>query len=416
MKHSWEDVPALCGNVGQEVDTALGHGKGVLHLLQTWVHREFCNPGANLRLDPRDWYIHGPRKGIDERWFASTMPAKNTFSVPYEGLSFVLGPDGKRFTLADAVRVRGPQLVGQTMWDEYKQWYVYSKFFDNRYALPFHSHMDDKGARRVCLNGKPESYYFPWHYNQHWSVEPITFIGLRPGTTKEDVRLCLELWGTQGYDIRFLSQAYLMEPGTGWLMPAGTLHAPAGVCTFEPQSWSDTFQMYQARTTDGWLDRDVLLFRDVPDDKKGDFDYMVDLLDWETNLDPDFARKNHLLPVCDGVRSGPEVHRNWVVYGKIGGKELFSAAETTLQPGCKVTLSDKGASGILFMTGHGSIGGHRVEVPTMMRYYEIVWDEFFISARAANGVEIVNEGKSPMVYLQYYGPDTWGDELPDAPK
>jgi len=412
---SWKEIP-IVSDVGHEVDAALEQGRGVFHLLQDLVHREFCTPGANLRLDPRDWFVHGPRKGIDERWFASTMPAQNTFQVANEGLSFVLGPNGKRFTLADAVQERGPALVGQQMWDDHGQWAAYSKFFDNKYALPLHSHMGDADAARVNMLGKPESYYFPWHYNQHWPQEPVTFIGLRPGTTKSDVRRCLDLWGTQGSDIRYLSQGYLMEPGTGWLMPPRTLHAPAGVCTFEPQCWSDTFQMYQARTTDGWLDRDVLLFKDVPPDKAGDLDYMVELLDWETNLDPDFARKHHLRPVQDTVRSQPGVvDRRWVVYGRIGGKELFSAAETTLMPGASVTLHDRGASGILFMTGRGRIGGHPVEVPTLMRFYEVVWDEFFISAEAADGTEIVNEGKSPMVFLQYYGPDTWGDELPGSP-
>lgn len=415
MVRTWKDLPIVSDNVKPELDASMLEGRGVLRLLQNWVHREFCTPGRNLRLDPRDWYLNGPQRGTDERWFASTMPAKNTFQIDHEGLSFVLSPNGKRFRFTDAVQEGQHSIVGLEMWMKYRQWQVYSKFFDNKNALPLHSHMSDVDAKKIGIFGKPESYYFPRHYNQYWSSEPITFMGLRPGTTKEDVRRSLELWGQEDNCIRQLSQGYLMQPGTGWLMPPGILHAPAGLCTFEPQAWSDTFQMYEARTTDGWLPRDVLLFKDIPENQKGNFDHMVELLDWEGNLDPDFVRKNFLMPRLDEDRSDKGVTRQWVVYGTVGGQELFSAVETTVDPGCEYFLEEPGASGLLFMTGRGTIGGHTVEVPTLMRYYDIVSDEFFVTADAADGgTTIRNEGDTPLVFLQYYGPDTWGDEMPKA--
>jgi hypothetical protein len=416
MAEQWNTLAIVDTNVSSVLNAALQEGGGILRLLPTWVHRGFCTPGRNLRLHPDDWYVLGAQLGTDERWFASTMPAKNTFKVTHEGLSFVVGPNKQRFLLADAVQEAGALLVGKDMWDAFHQWYVYAKFFDNKHALPLHAHMSDKDAAKAGLLGKPESYYFSPHYNQHWPAEPATYIGLRPGTTKDQIRRSLELWGREGDDIRYLSQAYLMRPGTGWLMPPGVLHAPAGLCTFEPQSWSDTFQMYQAKTSDGWLDKRELLYKDIPAMNVGDLDYMVELLDMQVNLDPDFARKYYLPPVLDQKRSGDGVTRKWVVYGTIGGQELFSATETTVDPGCEYTINEPGASGLLFVTGHGSIGRHVVETPTLLRYYDMTSDEFFVPASAADGsVRITNDSdEHELVFLQYYGPNTWGEEMPKA--
>ena len=46
----------------------------------------------------------------------------------------------------------------------------------------------------VGQEGKPESYYFPPQHNNVGNNFPYTFMGLEPGTTKDDVRQCLERW------------------------------------------------------------------------------------------------------------------------------------------------------------------------------------------------------------------------------
>ena len=61
--------------------------------------------------------------------------------------------------------------------------------------------------------GKPEAYYFPPQYNQTDNNFPHTFMGLEPGTTKEDVRRCLENWNKGDNGITFLSRAYRLQPG-----------------------------------------------------------------------------------------------------------------------------------------------------------------------------------------------------------
>ena len=61
-------------------------------------------------------------------------------------------------------------------------------------AIPHHLHQSDAFAKLVGQKGKPEAYYFPPQYNQIENAFPFTFMGLEPGTTKDDVRRCLENW------------------------------------------------------------------------------------------------------------------------------------------------------------------------------------------------------------------------------
>ena len=71
-------------------------------------------------------------------------------------------------------------------------------------------------------------------------------MGLEPGTTKDDVRRCLENWNQGDNGILYLSRAYRLEPGTGWQIDPGILHAPGSLVTYEPQVNSDVFAMFQS--------------------------------------------------------------------------------------------------------------------------------------------------------------------------
>lgn len=418
LPRRWDGVRMQAVHVGRMVDDLLEEFGGVLPLGPAWVHREFCQAGMDLRLHPHRYMPFGPRKEIDERWFASTIGAKNTFRVPHEGLSWMYSPSGRaRFTLADAVQERGAVLVGKRMFDLYRHWPVYSKYFNNRQPLPHHIHGDDEQAALVNLPGKPESYYWPPEYNLHRTTDDGTMIGLRPGTTKEQLRDCLLHWGTGGHDIRFLTGKYAMKVGTGWRMPARRLHAPAALCTYEPQWRSDVFQMFQAKTEDGWLDRDVLLFKDVPTGvrQQQDVDHMVDLIDWPGNLADQSG--NQLLPIEDPERSGEGITDSWVVYGtfpKDGReRELFSAKRLDIAPGQTAWLNDPGASGMQVLAGSGLIGKYPVQAPYMLEdIFEFPYDECFVSEEAAHGLAIRNTGLVPLSLLRYFGPDTWGDKMP----
>jgi hypothetical protein len=389
------------------VRQALEQGEGLLRLAPTWVPRSFLMPGRRIKLAPQDIYAYGAhRGGIDERWFASTTPAANDNRVIDEGLSYVVVNGKKSFTLLEAVGHLGESLIGKPLWDKYKRWPVYSKFFDNMGPIPHHMHQSDEQAALVGQQGKPESYYFPPQLNSIGNNFPYTFFGLEPGTTKEDLRRCLENWNKGDNGILDLSKAYRLQPGTGWLVPPCVLHAPGSLVTYEPQWGSDVFGMYQS-LVEGRVVPWALLVKDMPVDKHHDLDFIINQLDWEGNVNPRFKDAHFLEPisVADTRSSGYE--DKWIVYGKVHGKELFSAKELTINPGAKVTIKDNGAYGIVAVQGFGSIGKHSLRTPAMIRFGELTEDEYFVTSDAAKaGVVFENLGEEPLVTLRYFGPDT----------
>lgn len=392
-------------NVGSVLNRALDAGQGLLRLTPTWVPRSFLHPGKRIKLAPTDWYAYGAhRGGIDERWFASTTEAANENRTPDEGLSYVVF-ERQRFTLRDAVSEAGPRLIGKAMHDQYKRWPVYSKFFDNMGPIPHHMHQRFEDAKLVGQEGKPESYYFPPQLNNVDNNFAYTFMGLEPGTTKQQVRQCLADWHKGDNGILDLSRAYRLKRGTGWLIPPGVLHAPGSLCTYEPQWGSDVFGMFQS-LVEG---REVpwsLLVKDMPPEKHRDLDFIVGQLDWEKNVDTHFKEHNYLEPIVDASGSGGGATDRWIVYGTVDGRQLFSAKELTLEPGAKHTLKDSGASGWITVQGRGRMGKLNLQTPAMIHFGEETEDEVFITHEAATaGVEIENTGSEPLVGLRYFGPD-----------
>ena len=392
-------------NVGAILGRALDAGDGLLRLAPAWVPRSFLHPGKRIKLAPTDWYALGVhRGGIDERWFASTTEAMNDDRAPDEGLSYCTF-EGKRFLLRDAVAEAGPRMIGKKMWSQYKRWPVYSKFFDNMGPIPHHMHQSAEHAKLTGQEGKPESYYFPPQLNTVENNFDYTFMGLEPGTTKGDVHRCLENWNKGDNGILDLSRAYRLKPGTGWLIPAGVLHAPGSMCTYEPQWGSDVFGMYQSLVEGRQVPWDLLV-KDVPKEKHHDLDFIIEQLDWEKNVDPQFKQHNYLEPIVDKARSGKGYTDRWIDYGTFDGQQLFTAKELTIEPGAKCTLKDPGASGWITVQGGGRMGELTLQTPVMIRFGEEPWDEVFITHEAATaGVEIENTGSEPLVGLRYFGPD-----------
>ncbi len=392
-------------NVAKVLDLALEAGEGLLRLTPTWVPRSFLHPGKRIKLAPSDWYAYGAhRGGIDERWFASTTEAANEGRVPDEGLSYVAF-DGQRFTLRDAVAESGYKLIGDELYDRFQRWPVYSKFFDNMGPIPHHMHQKFEHAALTGQEGKPESYYFPPQLNNVDNNFAYTFMGLEPGTTKQQLRNCLENWDQGDNGILDLSRAYRLKRGTGWLIPPGVLHAPGSLCTYEPQWGSDVFGMYQ-NIVEGRYVPWSLLVKDVPAEKHRDLDFIIEQLDWDKNVDTHFKEHNYLEPIVDQVASANGCVDRWIVYGLVDGEQLFSAKELTLAPGAKTTLKDPGASGWITVQGRGRMGKLNLQTPAMIRFGEETEDEVFITHNAAkNGVTIENTGSEPLVGLRYFGPD-----------
>jgi hypothetical protein len=399
-------------DVAKLANDALTAGGGIFRLAPTWVPRSFLHPGKRIKLHPADYYALGThRGGIDERWFGSTTVAANENAAPDEGLSYcIFGKE--RFTLRDAVSELGAEIVGKSIWKKYNRWPVYSKFFDNMGPIPHHMHQSDKQAKLVGQEGKPESYYFPPQLNAIGNNFPYTFFGLEPGTTKQDIVRCLDRWNEGDNGILNYSKAYRLQPGTGWLVPPCVLHAPGSLVTYEPQWGSDVFGMYQSLVEGRAVPRS-LLTKDFPAAKHDSNKYLVDALDWEGNVDPNFKDNHYLEPVAVADTAKQGYVDRWVVYGKVAGKQLFTAKELTVNPGAKCVIKDGGAYGWITVQGEGRIGKLRLQTPAMIRFGQLTEDEVFVTATAAaEGVEIENTGSEPLVSLRYFGPDA----QPNAPE
>ena len=154
-----------------------------------------------------------------------------------------------------------------------------------------------------------------------------------------------------------------------------------------------------------------LLVKDVPPEFHHDLDYLLDMLDWDANTDPEFYKHRHFEPApvapLDAMAANGYCEK-WIVYST----PHYSAKELTVFPGRSVTVRDAAAYGLILTQGYGSIGRHEVETPSLIRYGQMTSDELFVSAgAAAEGVVLTNKSATEnLVLLKHFGPGN-----PDAP-
>ena len=388
------------------MEGALNQGEGVLRLAPAWVARKSFIPGGRLRLDPSHLYPFGKgRGGVNTRWLGSTLHADNGPETgPYEGVSLVVTPKNTLLPFDAVVAELGSAVIGDRQWNTYAGWTAFAKFFDSMYPLPLHIHSQERDAERIGQHGKPEAYYYSPQMNNHLGMQPITYLGLRPGTTRTQILARLKEHSAGGDNrISELSVGYRTRLTGGWDVPAGILHAPASVCTYEPQAASDVMTIFEAWSNFAEVETSSL-WRDVPPEHVGDFDFLIDMLAWDANLDPDFATRRVLYPRETSYSgSGDETFiEKWIVYKS----PAFSAKELTLHPGATVTIPESDAYGIICVQGRGTIAGVPLETVTMIKVNDLTNDEYFVTAEAASrGVEIRNTSEvEPLVCLKHYGP------------
>ena len=141
-----------------------------------------------------------------------------------------------------------------------------------------------------------------------------------------------------------------------------------------------------------------LLWKNCPAEEKGNFDYLVDVIDWEKNVDPNFSKNRFMKPVV--ITSDDRHTEEWICYKC----KTVSAKRLTVYPGKTVTVKDAAAYGFILLQGRGKFGVWEMETPTLIRYGELTNDEFFVTERAAKeSIRITNTSKTePIVMLKHF--------------
>jgi len=405
IKETLFDIPVTSSRAA--MDRVVNDGGGVIRFAPSWVPRAFCSPGRRLRLHPDDYYPFAKgRGGIDERWLGSAIRADNGPQTgPYEGLSLTVDPDGGLVPFDELVAEEKAGIIGARLWDAHQKWPAYSKFFDNLMPLPFHMHPMEQHAALVGKSGKPEAYYYAPQMNNYPGLQSITYLGLQPDVREGQLVDRLRAHERGGDNrITDLSAGYRTRLGEGWDVPAGVLHAPSSVCTYEPQAASDVLSMYESWSNNMEVGAD-LLWKDVPSEHHGNYDFLIEMLDWKLNIDPDFHANRALVPyetAFSESNGGGDFVERWIVYKS----PAFSAKELTVHPGRSAVIEETDAYGLVATQGHGTINGQELSTITMVRINELTRDEYFVTAAVASrGVVITNTSDSePLVLLKHFGP------------
>jgi hypothetical protein len=176
------------------------------------------------------------------------------------------------------------------------------------------------------------------------------------------------------------------------------------MCTYEPQKASDVFAMYQSLVNEAIIPEE-LLWNGTPPDRIGDYDQLMEVIDWELNTNPNILENHFMRP--KPVKALEEMQNegyieNWICYRS----GAYSAKELTVLPGKTVTIRDSAAYGLIMMQGHGKMGVWDIETPALIRYGQLTNDEFFVTEKAAmEGVQITNLSTAdPIVMLKHFGP------------
>ncbi|MHC1772014.1 MAG: hypothetical protein AB9907_09805 [Flexilinea sp.] len=377
-------------------------GEGVLQLTPTWVPRGFNEPGHRLRLHPDDYFALGmDRGGICERWLGSVTVALNGPKTgPTEGMSFVLADadTGEKLLFADVVTELGADLIGSALYQKYGTWPTFAKLYDYDKPLFHHLHLTEERANKIGRHGKPEAYYFPIQYNAYLGRFPLTYFGFDPSTSKEDVKECIRNYDNFDTRITELSRAYRVQLGTGWYTPAGVIHAPASVVTYEPQ-WNSDVNTIMENVTMGEVNPHNLLTDCQPPEEKDDIECLFAQIDWEESTRPDYKQIYFRAPK-PLAETQKGLSEKWVAYAN----EWIAAKEVTVAPGASVTLYDEACCCALVVQGHGRFGAFECEAPGVLRYGQASGDEFFVSEAAGKkGIVIKNTGSfEPLIILQNF--------------
>lgn len=301
-----------------------------------------------------------------EWWIMSLTRAGNDIPREGEGITNLLLADGTQVPLTDAVDAAGDLLFGP-----YLDRWPLTKVLDiggepvvpsfggppEAPPIPFHTHAGDIVDGKVRPPGKLEAYFFPPVDVPPYNADlgrVVTRLGLKPGTTKEQVKAAIEKFG-QSDEMYAYGVEYEIRPYEGWTVRPGCLHAPGPWPTFEIQLPQDDFNFAAwqlgARAEGEELEqlREQLCLRGLKDAD----DFLAQVVDWEISTDPQFREKYHR--PSKTLESGSWGRRLQIFFDEFYGEAI------EIEPGQSYTRKADGRpfAGIVW-SGQGKLAGQPI--------------------------------------------------------
>jgi hypothetical protein len=227
-------------------------------------------------------------------------------------------------------------------------------------------------------------------------IFPYSFLGVHPSIARPENRKklvpYLERW--QDDEMLKFSKAYKLVPGEGFLVPAGTLHAPGTALTLEIQETSDVANMF---TPPAGENKSLnLLWKDIDPNtrSKSDFAALLDLVNWDVSGDPYFYEHYHLTPLSVKAQAADGVNEYWIFYGT----RKFSGKKTIIQPNSRFEFKEHGGYTLFVWRGTGELNDIAIAGGDHSK------DEFFLVHDAARRRTIVeNTGKENLIMFKLFG-------------
>jgi len=317
-----------------------------------------------------------------EWWIMSMTAAANDIPKPGEGVTRLILDDGDHVPLTEAAAAAGDVLFGEYLarWPLTKVLDIggepvvpdFGPFSRRGSAdqggtgaepevppIPFHVHSGEVVAGRIRPPGKLEAYFFlpvdvpPYHRDLG---RVVSRLGLKPGTTREDVLAALREFGTS--DAMYaLGVAYEVRPYEGWTILPGTLHAPGPWPTFEIQLPQDDFNFaaWQLGVRVSGAQRESLRQQMMLRGLRDEEDFLQQAVDWETSTDPRFKERFHRKAQL--LESGPWGRRLRIFFDRFYGEGI------EIEPRQRYvrTADPRPWAGIVW-SGEGRLNGFRIGV------------------------------------------------------
>ncbi len=165
--------------------------------------------------------------------------------------------------------------------------------------IPAHVHMGDIVNGHPTRRGKAEAYFFPpVDHVITITDRPVTRLGVRPGVTQSQVLAALGEFACSDRMYGLLNE-FPIQPGEGWTIVPGVIHAPGPWPTLEMQRPQDDFNLFAWQMGSHVPDaleraklKEEVVCRGLPSDAA----CVEELLDWPLTSASDFQARFKRLP------------------------------------------------------------------------------------------------------------------------